>query len=201
MEKELIKDIERILTQEIHEQSKAGDLAFLCLTSKIELNFRDRIAVSLFQKYSENYKISREYKRCDLAILDNENNLVLIIEFKACYSFDFIKKNKSEEYIKAIEKDMKKSQTNFPGTPMYSVLFITHPKLPILSDQINIIKYRGGINKHLKDHTEIAIKSNAVSKLKKRFKVIENSVIIENDEAFNIPVDILYALIKFEHQA
>ena len=198
MEKEFIKDIERILSQEIREQSHAGDLAFLSLTSKIELNFRDRIAVSLFQKYSKSYKISREYKRCDLAILDNENNLVLVIEFKACYSFDFIKKNKSKEYIQAIEKDMKKSQINFPGIPMYSVLFMTHPKLPIPSDQINIIKYRGGINKHLKDHTEIAIKSNAVSKLKKRFKVIENSVIIENDEAFNIPVDILYALIKFE---
>ena len=96
---------------------------------------------------------------------------------------------------------MKKSQTKFPDIPMYSILFMTHPKLPIPSDQINIIKYKGGINKHLKDRTEIAIKTKAVGKLKKHFSEIEKGLIIENDEAFNIPVDILYALIKFEHQA
>ena len=131
-----------------------------------------------------------------MIILDKENNLLLIIEFKACYSFDLIKKNKSEEYIEAVRRDMGKSQKKYPDIPMYSILFVTHPLTSIGNRFPGIIKYRNGINKYLMFNKETEIIKNAVLKLKSSFSGVQFRSIIENDFALEQSVSLFYGLIK-----
>ena len=49
----------------------AGELAYLALTSKVELPIRDRLAWCLHTSLP-NRVVAREWKRCDLAVLDDD---------------------------------------------------------------------------------------------------------------------------------
>lgn len=70
------------------QEFQTNELAYLSLTTKIELPFRDRLAYSLFKELdAKNIIVSREWKRTDLALLQNGLPSVLI-ELKAMYSFD-----------------------------------------------------------------------------------------------------------------
>jgi hypothetical protein len=69
-----------------------NELAYLALTSKIELPLRDRISFELHKKFSDTHLICREWKsketksskRIDIAIVDKSNfKPVCLIELKA----------------------------------------------------------------------------------------------------------------------
>jgi hypothetical protein len=199
MEEELISYIENIISNEIQDQAVEGELAFLSLSSKIEQNFRDRIAVKLqYSDICNQLIIAREYKRCDLAILDINLSPILILEFKACYSFDLVMEKKINEYKLEIEKDFSKSAEKFPGTPMYSILFITHSKNLIPRNLYGVVKYHSQINKNLKlyDNNESRLNDEGKSNFRNTFPQIEYGNIIQNDIAFDISVDLVYGLIK-----
>src|SRR3954447_11031963 len=66
------------------------ELAFLALTSKIELPIRDRLAYSLYQRLDE-CLVAREWKRVDLAVLSDDGKTpVMLLEAKALFTFDLI---------------------------------------------------------------------------------------------------------------
>ena len=66
------------------------ELAFLALTTKIELPLRDRWAYVLYRKLSRsNLIVSREWKRIDLAVLKDKIPLALI-QLKAMYTFNAV---------------------------------------------------------------------------------------------------------------
>lgn len=84
-------DIESIISN-ISSKFQDNELAYLALTSKIELPLRDRIAFELHKKYSDTHLICREWKskenkssnRIDIAIVDKRNLKPLcLIELKA----------------------------------------------------------------------------------------------------------------------
>ncbi|WP_159098777.1 hypothetical protein [Aquabacterium olei] len=78
------------------------DLAYLALTSKPELAFRDAMATSLMKGTSDDLYVAREMSlkkeertsdlaqrgRIDLAITNTDGNIRLISELKAMYTFD-----------------------------------------------------------------------------------------------------------------
>jgi hypothetical protein len=81
-------DIVRALNQ---CEPTSDDLAFLSLTSKVELPIRDRVAYALSQVASQTGgRIAREYKRSDVTWLVGKVPLA-IIESKACYTRSILK--------------------------------------------------------------------------------------------------------------
>jgi len=73
----------------LEETFYPDELAYLALTSKIELPVRDRLAYRLSRRFPE-LLIAREWYRCDLAILSEEAVPLLLLEAKALYTFDMV---------------------------------------------------------------------------------------------------------------
>ncbi len=69
----------------------ADELAFLALTSKVELPVRDRLAYALFERLPDRL-VAREWKRVDLAVLARRPTPfpVMLLEAKALYTFDLV---------------------------------------------------------------------------------------------------------------
>ena len=127
---------------------KDDELAFLAVTSKIELPLRDKIAFELQNKYS-NKIICREWtnsqtgKRTDLAILNNEGEVECVIEFKAHSDMINIR-----QYVASMKNDIEKSLL-IPNNPeVYFVIFINYiSQLPTVEHLDNAIKYNKSIQK------------------------------------------------------
>ena len=148
MEELNIEIIKEILESNVSIRYLIDEIAFLGLTSKIEIQLRDKLAFELYKKYQKKYIITREWKRCDLAILDIETHEpIILIEFKACYSFDLIIPSNLRSYVNGIKIDFEKSKKlSTLKTKYYSILFVTKPKNNIPNNLIKIIKYAKSIN-------------------------------------------------------
>lgn len=134
-----------------------NELAFLAMQGKIELQLRDKIAWYIEQNINTGqYCVRREYnapgnkgrKKCDLAILDINNNMkpVCLIEFKAhsAATYEEGYKNKCEDDI-AKMRDIASSTGTTPE--IYYIFFQTEhqERLPLpgnngLIAYYNIIK-------------------------------------------------------------
>ena len=68
------------------------ELAYLALTSKVELPVRDRLAFGLRQRLaaSGNLAVAREWRTFDLAVVTEAGEARLLLEAKAMVSFDLI---------------------------------------------------------------------------------------------------------------
>ncbi len=81
----LIKKIQNIIIQNIGIGSESGMIAYYGLTSKSELQYRDIIVFNLYRELKNEYFVTREWNKCDLAVLDKQTGKpILLIEFKVC---------------------------------------------------------------------------------------------------------------------
>ncbi len=172
-------------TQLFKEVSNIGkrfgkdELAYFALTSKPELLLRDRLASRLNrQLYSEGYKILREWKRTDLAILKDRKPKILL-EFKAMYTFDGVssprEKRDVNQFPKLMLTDLKKAKrhTN-KNTKIYSVLFAVHP-LSVIDKNL---PYARKINSAFKLHgNPETVKTLCEQNIKNFFKNKEKRII------------------------
>lgn len=128
------------------------ELAYLALTTKIELPIRDRWAFLLYQRLNKKYNVAREWKRTDLAVLDGLAPAALI-ELKAMYSFDAaLGEGGGQTYVDAIYKDeCKARKLSGMNTDIYTVLLSTHPKCHFEKHMYGIVKYLNYINKAVKE--------------------------------------------------
>ena len=84
-----IEKIKQIISQNIGTASTSEMIAYYGLTSKSELQYRDIIAFNLYKNLKNEYFVTREWNKCDLAILNKETGLpLLLLEFKVCYNVD-----------------------------------------------------------------------------------------------------------------
>ena len=127
------------------------ELAYLALTSKIELPFRDRLAFRLHKDFAahEEVVVSREWDRVDLAVLRGAQPKVLI-ELKAMYSFDMQGKGAPTNFPKLVAKDVEKLQNisaRYSAEPpaIFTLLLVTHPHSAPLAGLDRVIKYASGI--------------------------------------------------------
>ncbi|KRF44612.1 hypothetical protein ASH01_11510 [Terrabacter sp. Soil811] len=81
-----------------------GELAFLAATSKPELPIRDRVAWHASRSLGDEYVVSREWRRADIAILRG-SDVVTQIEAKAMYSFDVLQQGGRQAYLKRMIAD------------------------------------------------------------------------------------------------
>jgi hypothetical protein len=184
------------LKQTVKEFNK-NELAFLALTTKIELPLRDRWAYVLFNKLSKtDFFVSREWKRTDIAIIKKSKPAVLI-EIKALYTFDAISvRGNYKKRISYLQDDeLKASKLALKDTQVYTVLFATHPLSIVPNKLEGIVKYVPGINMAFRKHENAhKIKKKAVGRIKKEFKgknLIAEGV-LKAGSAFGIETEILY---------
>ena len=200
MKNKILESIEFIISQNIAVDSDSGEIAFYGLTSKSELQYRDKIAFNLYRKYNDKYNVIREWKKCDLAVLEkNSDKPIALIEFKVCYSCDLYKPSTIKEYTIAIKSDFEKSKKlSDKETEVYSILFIVKPKEKIPDELKEVVKYRTSINagfNKLGDAENIEMIGEA--NLRSEFKNIEFKE-IRNEKAFGIQCGLGYCVIKNE---
>jgi len=178
-----------------------NELAFLALTTKIELPLRDRWGYALFRKLAgSKYVVSREWKRTDLAIIENGNPKVLI-EIKALYTFDAV--SSKGNYVKTIgklqEDEDKALKLANADTKVYTVLFATHPLVAIPIGYKSTVKYIPGINGALsKLGSEDAVAKIARHRIEEEFKGkrIVSKGVLSGGSAFGIGVDVMYWIMR-----
>jgi len=200
MKNKILDSIEFIISQDIAVASDSQEIAFYGLTSKSELQYRDKIAFNLYRKYKDKYNVVREWKKCDLAVLEkNSDKPVALIEFKVCYSCDLYKPSTIKEYVNGIKSDFEKSKKlSDKETEIYSIMFIVKPKEKIPDELKEVVKYRTSINagfNKLGDAENIEIIGEA--NLRCEFKEIEFKE-IRNEKAFGIQCGLGYCVIKNE---
>ena len=184
----------------LHNEFHENELAFLALSTKIELPLRDRWAYSLYRDLFGKYVVSREWKRTDLAIL-NRGKPEALIELKAMYTFDAVLAQEGVAgFSKAMEKDEKKALALANGIgSVYTVLLATHPKRIITTEYAGIIKYRRGINRAIKRFgSEEQVAKYAKQTVHERLK---HKCIIANGSlscgmAYEVPTEVYYWIIK-----
>ena len=171
-----------------------NEIAYLALTSKIEHPFRDRLAYALHLQLGEQYIVSREWKRADLAILQDRIPIALI-ELKAMYTFDAI--IDFDHYSCQIEADFTKMNGLAASAQHYCILLATHPKKRIEPYLFGVAKYNAGINRSIKIESEEQIKQKANQNVFNKFG--ENTIIargsITGGSSFGIETDVVYWLI------
>jgi hypothetical protein len=126
------------------------ELAFLALTSKIELPVRDRLAYRLLERMRPTDRIAREYKRSDIACLQGSGQPCAIIELKACYSVDLVEN--ADVWADFVKRDLEKAarlakHSDANGCACIGVLLITHPRGVVTRDYKDTIKYTALINR------------------------------------------------------
>ena len=201
-----MKNIENILIKSLEQvvnEFGKDELAFLALTTKIELPVRDRWAYVLYKKLKkQGLVVSREWKRVDLAVL-RETTPQALVQLKAMYTFDAI--NERGYYKKGIGylfEDIKKaSKLVGKSRNIYGVLLVTHPMQVIPLKFTRIIKYRPGVNGALKQlGNQKQVANVSVDRIEK-FLILERHTIVKKGtmfggSAFGIKTNVLYWIIK-----
>lgn len=150
-------DIENIISK-IASNFQLNELAYLALTSKIELPLRDRIAFELHKKFSDTHLICREWKskesnsskRIDIAIVDKSNfKPVCLIELKAQSVVRYEK-----EFTKHLINDLIKIRnlSKDDNVELYYIYFNNSINCEIVFEEIyqNSVKYIESVNKSIK---------------------------------------------------
>ena len=75
-----------------------GELAYLAVTSKVELPVRDRFAWELHRRLEDrSLLVAREWRRADLAVV-REGDALVVIESTALYAFDVLREPGLHKY-------------------------------------------------------------------------------------------------------
>ncbi len=131
------------------DEFSANELAYLALTSKVELPVRDRLAYSLHRQFGniDRAIIAREWQRVDLAILV-EQKPKLLLEVKAMYDFDILKRN--GKMLDSVRKDLRELQHQYPERESEKMLLIlaTGVDGSPNASMDKIIKYSSNLRKH-----------------------------------------------------
>lgn len=153
------KDIIKTCVEEAGAKFEKNELAFLALQGKIELQLRDKIAWLLQQKYGDKYYIKKEYKRHDLAILDDNLNPKCLVEFKAHSSAKW-----EDKYKKFFEKDLAKMRNtvengHYTDVQLFYVFFQTiHTKTFRSKAEKVLVPYSSVINQGVEQKAENTLK-------------------------------------------
>lgn len=142
--------------RELNTNFDSNEIAFLALQGKIEQQLRDKIAWLLYQKGYRNVK--KEYapqgfgrKKCDLAILDEMQEPVCLVEFKAHSTQNW--EGKYKTYFEDDVQKMRDFAAEFPhkDIPLYYVFFQTINSKQFNEDrEVRLVAYCDIINRAIK---------------------------------------------------
>ena len=130
-----------------------GELAYLAVTSKVELPVRDRFAWELHRRLEDrSLLVAREWRRADLAVV-REGDAVAVIESTALYAFDVLSEPGLHKYRAKVTGDLAKVAALAPHADAYALVLCTHV-LGEIAPQLRrwVVKYSSGIIGAAKSH-------------------------------------------------
>ena len=156
-------DFAAILREEldrVHELFQPDELAYLALTSKIELQVRDRLAFALYRRLGDRL-IAREWKRVDLAVLASDGETPeMLLEAKALYTFDLIGNqawvSRYPNMVKADLAALCARQDLTERTQLFALVLATHPSSQATAHLKHVAKYSRGVGKAIGSHGDAA---------------------------------------------
>ncbi len=113
-----------------------NELAYLALTSKLELQIRDRLAYQLFRR---DLICAREWRRADLVILQNGTPRA-VLEGKAAYTFDMLWPALGG-YAAALRRDIRKAGRLAPDAEVFALISLTYVSGPVRNESPGLVKY------------------------------------------------------------
>jgi hypothetical protein len=139
---------------QLAQPTNSNELAFLALTSKVELPIRDRLSFALAQmRQGEGDLVAREWKeRVDLAILSSTREPKALVELKCMYSFNLFNAFDERRFKSAVERDRSKLKRLIQKHHMtqanpYVLVLVTHPLNIPKADYTGVIKYLNKIKR------------------------------------------------------
>lgn len=173
----------------------AGELAYLALTQKVEHVLRDKLAFALHCRWAEKESllVCREWNRVDLAVLDATTVPVFLLEAKAQYTFDIIKKGVDHDYPELLRQDVRKLiPRRHEQTEVFTILFATHAWSVPDKKYREAIKYFPGLARYAGTSSMSEINDRISQRLVDH--PIASHGQIDGGEAFGIPVCVAYWL-------
>ncbi len=216
-EKKMIEEALKKSLSSLAGSFKKDELAYLALTSKIELPLRDRWAFSLYERlFPLDYIVAREWEpqiktlpgkkrpRIDMAILNRKQQPIALVEIKAMYSFDAF--GGLQKYLERIKND-KKKLINVNGetkaaSSLYVVLFATHPQCEIPEEyrrEEKTIKYWENINKEIERQGNVELLKKKVQKnISDGLEdiIVNDKYELEAGSAFGVKTSVLYWIMR-----
>ncbi len=195
-------DYSRLLTRamgEIKSRFEQDELAYLALTSKIELPIRDKLAFALHSELGpKGFVIARGWERIDIAVLQVAPvRPVALIEMKAMYAFDAISNELFYELTAAdVEKCLAKCRKRkINNVVVYTLLLATHPLHNPKEEYDGIIKYSQSIRRSIVNRKNCEeVLSDARSAVAGWPGTIANEGSIDGGTAFGMGVSVYYWL-------
>jgi len=144
--KMIINAIE-IMKQRFSQDSTA---LWVTATGKPELFVRDHFGAIIAEK-NPDLIVAREWNKHDLALLDLNADVQVLIEGKHLYDFDLHSKSIRARYRDSLLQDLEKMKKGVESRNYVSLL-MTSIRTPIPNSLVRVTKYSRGINKALKKY-------------------------------------------------
>ena len=177
-----------------------NELAYLALTSKVELPFRDRLAFELHKQVCGK-NVLREWSRVDIAILNDDGRPNALLELTATHTFELAMNPELSYKIfeKVVKEEAKVKELSTDLTELYTILLATHIEDRVPEKLKNFIKYSKNIDRAFNSiYYPEKIKSLANDKINTMFakrNIISSGEIPAGNE-FEMNTFILYWVIK-----
>jgi hypothetical protein len=143
----MINDAIEIIKRRFSQDSTA---LWVTATGKPELFVRDHFGAIIAEK-NPDLIVSREWNKHDLALLDVNADVQVLIEGKHLYDFDLHSKSIRARYRDSLLQDLEKMKKGVESRNYVSLL-MTSIRTPIPNSLVRVTKYSRGINKALKKY-------------------------------------------------
>ena len=130
--------------------SQDSTALWVTATGKPELFVRDHFGAIIAEK-NPDLIVSREWNKHDLALLDVNADVQVLIEGKHLYDFDLHSKSIRARYRDSLLQDLEKMKKGVESRNYVSLL-MTSSRTPIPNSLVRVTKYSRGINKALKKY-------------------------------------------------
>ena len=130
--------------------SQDSTALWVTATGKPELFVRDHFGAIIAEK-NPDLIVSREWNKHDLALLDMNADVQVLIEGKHLYDFDLHSKSIRARYRDSLLQDLEKMKKGVESRNYVSLL-MTSIRTPIPNSLARVTKYSPGINKALKKY-------------------------------------------------
>lgn len=110
--------------ESLYQEFSQDELAYLALTSKIELPIRDRLAYSLYRLFGngDDVLVAREWQRIDLAIIADQRPR-LLLEAKAMYILN-IWDGYRDKLLNSVRKDLADLKSKYSDERVEKLLLV-----------------------------------------------------------------------------
>ena len=143
----MIIDAIEIMKRRFSQDSTA---LWVTATGKPELFVRDHFGAIIAEK-NPDLIVAREWNKHDLALLDMNADVQVLIEGKHLYDFDLHSKSIRARYRDSLLQDLEKMKKGVESRNYVSLL-MTSIRTPIPNSLVRVTKYSRGINKALKKY-------------------------------------------------